>query len=433
LLFRATAVGQDTLLGQIMKLVEEAKAGKAPVQKMADRVAEYFVPVVLGIGVAASLGWLIFGGVGLSTAVLVFLSVVIVACPCALGIATPAALLVGTGNAARRGILVKGGEAVESASKVSVVLLDKTGTITTGKQSVVDVLGNRPQAILGAAAAVEAKSEHLLAGAIVRKARADGGELEEVGEFVSMPGEGVSGVVEGRPVRVGREEFVGIKSRWDNGEIERYRKEGNTVVFVRAGEDEGAIVVGDATKPEAAEAVKRMKSLGLSVIMVTGDDRGTAEGVARRIGLESVEARLLPGEKEGFVRRLQSEGKVVAMVGDGVNDAPALARADLGIAIGSGTDVAKETGGIVLVKDRLTDVPDAIEIGRATMRKIRQNLAWAFGYNIVLIPVAAGLLVPFYGTGVYSFLPILSGVAMAFSSVSVVANSLLLGRFKPGR
>ena len=433
IMFRATAVGQDTLLGQIMKLVEEAKAGRAPVQKMADRVAEYFVPVVLGVGFVASLGWLVFGGVSLSTAVLVFVSVVIVACPCALGIATPAALLVGTGNAARRGILVKGGEAVENASRVDVVLLDKTGTITTGKQSVLKVLGDRPEAILGAAAAVEAKSEHPLGRAIVGMARTNAVRLGHVEEFVSAPGEGVSGVVDGRPVKVGRAEFVGIRSDWDEEEVERYRTEGDTVVFVSAGEDSGAIVVGDAVKPEAMGAVDRMRKLGLSVTMVTGDDVGTAKGVAKRIGLDSVEARLLPGEKEEFVKKLQSEGKIVAMVGDGVNDAPALARADLGIAIGSGTDVAKETGGIILVKDRLTDVADAIEIGRATMRKIRQNLGWAFGYNIVLIPIAAGLLVPFYGTGVYSFLPILSGLAMAFSSASVVANSLLLGRFKPGR
>jgi Cu+-exporting ATPase len=426
-----TAVGQETVLGQVSSLVEEAKAGKAPIQRLVDRVAEYFVPAILLIALASALGWRAAGGVSVSTSVLIFVSVVVIACPCALGIATPAALLVGTEDAAKRGILVKGGEAVEAAAHVDTIVLDKTGTITEGKQSVVEVLGNDPRRVLYAAASVERASEHTIGNAITNEAVSEGEKLGEVTNFVSSPGLGVSGYVNGELIRVGRREYVGLGNWEHDGDIARLQGEGDTVVFVSWGQEFGAIAVGDAIKPEAAQAVREMSAMGLSVVMFTGDHDSTAKAVASKVGVPQFRSGLLPQDKEMEVEKLQAEGRIVAMVGDGVNDAPALAKADLGMAIGSGTDVAKETGGIVLIKDRLTDAVDALKIGRATMRKIRQNLLWAFGYNAVLIPVAAGLLIPFYGVGVYSFLPFFAGAAMALSSVSVVSNSMLLTRYRP--
>jgi P-type Cu+ transporter len=431
---RTTAMGQDTVLGQITRLVEEAKAGKAPVQRLADKVAQYFVPAILTVAVLASLGWMVFAGVSPSTSLLIFVSVVIIACPCALGIATPAALLVGTGNAAKRGILIKGGEAVEAAAKVDTVVLDKTGTVTEGRQSVVAVLGEDEDEVLRLAASVESASEHTLAVAIVREAKARGLVPAAVTKFVSTPGGGVSGVVEGEEVRIGKTEYVGSSEHSDlDDPVGRLKEDGCTVVFVAGRGKFGAIALGDTVKPEAAQALKSMGEMGLQVMMLTGDDSETAAAVAGRVGIRTYKSGMTPAEKEQEISRLQDSGKVVAMVGDGVNDAPALAKADLGIAIGSGTDVAKETGGIVLIGDSLTGVVDSIRLSRATLRKIKQNLGWAFGYNVVLVPVAAGALIPFYGVGVYSFLPFLAGVAMAFSSVSVVSNSLLLMRFQPSR
>ena len=424
-----TAVGQDTVLGQITRLIEEAKAGRAPIQRLADRVAEYFVPGIILVALGASFGWRYIGGVSVSTSVLIFVSVVIIACPCALGIATPAALLVGTGNAAKRGILVKGGDAVEAAANVDTVVLDKTGTITEGKQSVTGIVGEDVNRTLAMAASVEKASEHTIGQAIVKEATARGLMLSEVRDFVSTPGMGVEGMVAGKTVRVGRSDFAGIPATWVlGGEADKLQSEGNTVTYVNSGGDYGAIAVGDSVKPEAAEAVREMRSMGLSVVMLTGDDEQEARAIAERVGVQDFRARLLPADKEKEVEKLQASGRMVAMVGDGVNDAPALASANLGLAIGSGTDVAKETGGMVLVKDRLTDAVDALRIGRATMRKIKENLAWAFGYNAILVPVAAGLLIPFYGVGVYSFLPFFSGAAMALSSVSVVSNALRLRR-----
>jgi Cu+-exporting ATPase len=432
LLIACTAIGEDTVLGQIARLVEEAKAGRAPIQRLADRIAEYFVPVILLVAFLAALGWRLIWGVPLSTSVLIFVSVVVIACPCALGIATPAALLVGTENAAKRGILVKGGEAVEAAARVDTVLLDKTGTITQGKQSVVKVIGEDEASILKAAASVEAASEHTIGRAIVQAALTRGLQLSPVENFASAPGLGVSGTVGGREVKVGRREFVGVSGAWEGDrEATKLGEAGNSVVYVWNAGSFGALGIGDAVKSEAASAIHEMSAMGLSVIMLTGDDEATAAAVAREVGVPRFRAGLLPADKAKEVEALQAEGKVVAMIGDGVNDAPALARADLGVAIGSGTDVAKETGGIVLIGDKLSDAVDALKIGRATLRKIRQNLAWAFGYNVVLVPVAAGLLIPLYGVGVYSFLPFFSGAAMAFSSVSVVSNSLLLLRYNP--
>lgn len=431
LVVKCTAVGQDTVLGQIVMLVEEARAGKAPIQRLADRVAEFFVPTIIIIAIGAALGWRLLGGVSVSTSVLIFVSVVIIACPCSLGIATPAALLVGTGNAAKRGILVKGGEAVEAAAHVDTVVLDKTGTITEGKQSVTEIIGENKDQTLLMAGSVERASEHPLGRAVVNTALARGLKLTEVTDFLAIPGVGVQGTVGGKIVRVGRREFAGVPETWGlEPEVKRLQADGNGVVFVTSGGDYGAIAVGDAVKPEAAEAVREMKSMGLAVVMLTGDNESTAKAVAEKVGLE-FRAGLMPEDKEKELERLKGVGRVVAMVGDGVNDAPALAKADLGLAIGSGTDVAKETGGMILVRDRLTDAVDAIRIGRATMRKIRQNLAWAFGYNVILVPIAAGALIPVYGVGIYSFLPFFSGAAMALSSVSVVSNSLLLMRYRP--
>jgi Cu+-exporting ATPase len=434
LLVNCTAVGEKTVLGQIVKLVDEASAGKAPIQRLADRVAEFFVPVVLIIAGSASAGWYYFGGVPASTAVLVFVSVVIIACPCALGIATPAALLVGTGIAAKRGILVKGGDAVEASANVDTVLLDKTGTITEGKQSVVTVFGDNEAEILKAAASIEAHSEHTIGKAIVKAAESRGMILDRVQNFLASPGLGVSGIIDERKVLVGRKEFVGIEGPWNGDEaVSKLRKEGNTVVYVTKGREYGAIAIGDNVKADAKKSIADMAAMGLSVMMLTGDNQSTAEAVAKKTGVTQFKAGLLPSDKKDIVEKLQSEWKVVAMVGDGVNDAPAIATADLGLAIGSGTDAAKETGGMVLVREELGDAVEAIKIGRATMRKIRQNLAWAFGYNVILIPVAAGALIPLYGIGVYSVLPFLSGAAMAFSSASVVSNSLLLMRFSPSK
>jgi Cu+-exporting ATPase len=293
------------------------------------------------------------------------------------------------------------------------------------------VVAEKAEEILRAAATLESYSEHTIGKVIVGEAKSRGFSLGRVDNFVATPGEGVSGETDGGRVLVGRREFVGVPESWRRDEVAGLQREGNMVVFVSTGAKIGAIAIGDAVKGDARRSVAELSAMGLSVMMLTGDDKTTAEAVAKQVGLAQFRADLLPADKEKVVRQMQKEGRVVAMVGDGVNDAPALAKADLGLALGSGTDVAKETGGIVLVKDRMSDVVDAFRIGRATMRKIRQNLAWAFGYNIILIPVAAGALIPFYGVGVYSVLPFLSGAAMAFSSASVVLNSLLLMRYSP--
>ncbi|HXY56077.1 MAG TPA: heavy metal translocating P-type ATPase, partial [Nitrososphaerales archaeon] len=357
---RCTAVGQDTVLGQIQTLVEQAKAGKAPIQMTADTISRYFVPSILVVALSAGVAWRIAWGVMVSTSVLVFVSVVIIACPCALGIATPAALLAGTGSAAKRGILMKGGEAVESAARVDTVILDKTGTVTEGKQSVIQVLGDDKENLLSMAASVERGSEHTIGRAILQEAEAQGLKPPGVANFASFPGLGVKGEVDGNEVRVGRREFAGPPSGWEYEDAGKtLQEDGNTVVFVRAGSIYGAIAVGDRVKPDAPEAIRELRAMGLSVLMLTGDDGATAKAVAQKIGVEDYRAGLLPIDKEKEVEKLQAAKKSVAVIGDGVNDAPALARADLGVAIGSGTDVAKETGGIVLIGDRLTDAVDA--------------------------------------------------------------------------
>ncbi len=435
---RATKVGQDTVLSQIAKLVEEAQIGKAPLQRLADRISAYFVPSVILIAISSGLLWYFIGGIGFAFSLLAFVSVVIIACPCALGIATPAALLVGAGKGAESGILIKGGESLEEAHKVDTIIFDKTGTLTKGEPSVTDVVVVGKLAdteILRYAGSVEVGSEHPLARAVVNAAKKSGATLENPSEFEALPGLGVRAGVDGRVVLLGNQELMTKFQVPVSGYTEKLtglQNEGKTVTFLAIDRElVGLIGLADTPKETSAKAVNQLKSMGLEVVMLTGDHEITAKAIAKQLGIDKVIANVRPEQKEDVVRKLQSEGKKVAMVGDGINDAPALAKADVGIAIGSGTDVAKETGGIILIKNDLRDVVKALQLSRATVRKIKENLLWAFFYNIALIPIAAGVLVPFLGAGIYQVLPLLAGGAMAISSVTVVSNSLLLRRFKP--
>ncbi len=435
---RATKVGQDTVLSQIAKLVEEAQIGKAPLQRLADRISAYFVPSVILIAISSGLAWYFIGGIGFAYSLLAFVSVVIIACPCALGIATPAALLVGAGKGAESGILIKGGENLEEAHKVDTIIFDKTGTLTKGEPSVTDVIAVRKlpdREILHYAGSVEVGSEHPLARAVVNATKKLGVALAAPSEFEALPGLGVRAEVDRHVVLLGNQELMTKFQVPVSGYTEKLtglQNEGKTVTFLAVDRElEGFIGLADTPKETSANAVNRLKSMGLDVVMLTGDHELTAKAIAEQLGIDKVIANVRPEQKEEVVRKLQSEGRKVAMVGDGINDAPALAKADVGIAIGSGTDVAKETGGIILIKNDLTDVVTALQLSRATVRKIKENLLWAFLYNIALIPIAAGILVPFLGAGIYQVLPLLAGGAMAISSVTVVSNSLLLRRFKP--
>ena len=435
---RATKVGQDTVLSQIAKLVEEAQIGKAPLQRLADRISAFFVPLVILIATGSALTWYFLGGIGLASSLLAFVSVVIIACPCALGIATPAALLVGAGKGAESGILIKGGESLEEAHKVDTIIFDKTGTLTKGEPSVTGIVAvgkMSDREILHYAGSVEAGSEHPLARAVVNAAKKSGVPLAPPSKFEALPGLGVRAEADGHQVLLGNQELMTNFHVPVFGYTEKLtglQNEGKTVTFLAVDSElEGLIGLADTPKETSAKAVKRLKSMGLEVVMLTGDHETTAKAIAEQLGIDKVIANVRPEQKEEVVRKLQSEGRKVAMVGDGINDAPALAKADVGIAIGSGTDVAKETGGIILIKNDLMDVVKALQLSRATVRKIKENLLWAFVYNITLIPIAAGILVPFLGPGIYQVLPLLAGGAMAISSVTVVSNSLLLRRFKP--
>src|SRR6266566_2595814 len=434
---QATKVGQDTVLTQIAKLVEEAQVGKAPLQRLADRVSAYFVPAVILIAIASGLFWYFVAGIGLTYSLLAFVSVVIIACPCALGIATPAALLVGTGKGAENGILIKGGDQLEEAGKINTIIFDKTGTLTKGEPSVTDVvpIGKLTEIqILSYAGAVEKGSEHPLAEAVVNAAQRKRIELSDPSGFEALPGLGVKATVRGHEVLLGNLELMGKFSVPVEAYSERMAElqdQGKTISLLALDRQPvGLIGLADTVKESSAPTIKALKKMGLDIVMLTGDNERTAKAIARTLGIDTTFANVRPGEKEDIVRELQKNGKV-AMVGDGINDAPALAAADVGIAIGSGTDVAKETGGIVLIKDDMTDVPKALELSKATVRKIKQNLLWAFVYNVALIPIAAGILVPFLGPGIYQVLPLLAGAAMAISSVTVVSNSLQLRRFNP--
>lgn len=435
---RATKVGQDTVLSQIAKLVEEAQIGKAPLQRLADRISAYFVPAVILIAISSGLAWYFIGGIGFAFSLLAFVSVVIIACPCALGIATPAALLVGAGKGAESGILIKGGENLEEAHKVDTIVFDKTGTLTKGEPSVTDIVAVgklSEREILHYAGSVEVGSEHPLARAVVNAAEKTGITLASPSEFEALSGLGVSASVDGHAVLLGNRELMAKFQVAVSGYVEKLtdlQNQGKTVTFLAVDSElDGLIGLADTPKETSASAVNRLKSMGLEVVMLTGDHERTAKAIAEQLGITNVIANVRPEQKEEVVRKLQSEGRKVAMVGDGINDAPALAKADIGIAIGSGTDVAKETGGIILIKNDPMDVVKALQLSRVTVRKIKENLLWAFLYNIALIPIAAGVLVPFLGAGIYRVLPLLAGGAMAISSVTVVSNSLLLLRFKP--
>ncbi len=435
---QATKVGQDTVLSQIAKLVEEAQVGKAPLQRLADRVSAYFVPAVILIAIGSFMFWYFVASIGLAFSLLAFVSVVIIACPCALGIATPAALLVGTGKGAENGILIKGGDQLELAHKANTVIFDKTGTLTKGKPAVTDIvpIGNLSETqILGYAGSVEKGSEHPLAQAVVDAAQKMNVALSDPSDFEALAGLGVRATVQGREVLLGNIDLMDKFSIPVDGYAEKLttlQLQGKTATILAVDRDPVAIIgLADTVKETAAMAVKALKLMGLDVVMLTGDNERTAKSIAQALGIDNVISGVRPDQKEARVRSFQAEGKKVVMVGDGINDAPALAAADVGIAIGSGTDVAKETGGIILIKDDLTDVPKALLLSRATVSKIKQNLLWAFVYNVALIPIAAGILVPFLGPGIYQVLPLLAGGAMAISSVTVVSNSLLLRRFNP--
>ncbi len=437
---KATKVGQDTVLSQIITLVEEAKTGKAKLERMVDQVAKYFVPAIVMIAIGVFLGWYFIGDAGLTYSILAFVSVMIIACPCALGIATPAALMMGAGKGAENGILYKGGEHIEIANKVNTIIFDKTGTLTIGKPSVTDLVSLTEigeQELLRLAAIAESGSEHPLAQAVIRKAKENGTPITNPDSFEAVSGYGLKATYSNHTIMIGNRKMmednkIAVTESVDV-KLAVFEKEGKTAVLVAIDNTlSGIIVISDTIKENAKDAIKALKSKGIEVIMLTGDNKRTANAVASKLGINKVIAEVLPHQKEEVVAKLKTkEGKVVAMVGDGINDAPALARADLGIAIGSGTDVAKETGGIILIKDDIRDVVTALDLGKRTVSKIKQNLFWAFAYNTGLIPIAAGALVPVLGLGIFGWLPILAGLAMAMSSVTVVTNSLLLGKYKP--
>lgn len=435
---KATKIGQDTVLSQIIKLVEEARTGKAQMQRMVDQVAKYFVPAILITAIGVGLGWYFLGDIGFTYSLLAFVSVMIIACPCALGIATPAALMMGSGKAAEYGILFKGGEYLEIASKVNTVVFDKTGTLTEGRPSVTDIYdisGIGEKELLRLAAIAESGSEHPLGQAVVKKAKEET-IIQNPESFEAISGQGLKAIYEGHVVLVGTRKLmidsgIPVPEKIES-KLKEFENTGKTAVLVTIDSKlSGIIALADTVKLSAKEAIDALKVMGKEVIMLTGDNERTANYIGSRLGIDRVIAQVLPQQKEEIISKLKSEGRVVAMVGDGINDAPALATADLGIAIGSGTDVAKETGGIILIKSDVRDVVIALELGKKTVSKIKQNLFWAFAYNTGLIPIAGGILVPFLGVGIFGWLPMLAAVAMAMSSVTVVGNSILLGRYKP--
>ncbi len=433
--FRAKRVGGDTALSQIIRLVEKAQGSKAPVQRLADKVASIFVPVVIGAAVVTFIVWYFFGPApALTYAMLNFVAVLIVACPCSMGLATPTAIMVGTGKGAELGILIKDAQSLEQAHRIDTVVFDKTGTLTRGKPQVTDIRtveGFDENALLAMVASVEKASEHPLGEAVVQLAESRNITLARPEEFNAISGFGVEARLNGTSVLLGNGRLMserGVSAGTLAKDAEKLLSDGKTVIFAAEnGELKGLLAMADTLKEHSAEAVEMMKKMGLEVIMITGDQRRTAEAVARQAAIDRVLAEVLPGDKAAEIKRLQEEGRIVAMVGDGINDAPALAQADIGIAIGAGTDVAVEASNITLVKDDLRSVVTAINLSHRTMRTIKQNLFWAFIYNSLGIPIAAGVLFPFSGI---LLKPVFAAVAMAFSSVSVVSNSLRLKRFR---
>jgi Cu+-exporting ATPase len=448
--FEATRVGKDTTLARIIRLVDEAQGSKAPIQRLADVIASYFVPAVIGLALVTFVIWYFVGPQpALTLAILNFVAVLIIACPCALGLATPTAIMVGTGKGAENGILFKSGESLETVHQINIVLLDKTGTLTRGEPAVTDVLAvasSSEEEVLRLAASAERVSEHPLAQAIVKAASERKLKTSRVSDFVALPGLGIEALVGGKKIMLGNLRLMKERGISLNGMGEKADKlfsEGKTVMFLSlASKAIGIIALADTLKPNAREAVQAIQQMGIETVMITGDNRRTAEAIAREVGIERVLAEVLPEHKAEEVKKLQ-DNRVVAMVGDGINDAPALAQADVGIAIGTGTDVAMETGEVTLMRGDLMGIVTAISLSKSTIRIIRQNLFWAFAYNAALIPVAAGVLyLIFSHTGVpvglhfifgdYGFLnPIMAAAAMAASSITVVSNSLRLRRFKP--
>ena len=433
---KATKVGEDTALAQIIKIVKDAATSKVPIQKLADKVSSYFVPVVVLVGILSSLSWYFLGGVGINTAILIFVSVLIIACPCALGIATPAALLVSSGRAAKAGILIKSGENLQKASKVTTLVLDKTGTLTKGKPEVTDIYaaaGYDEMEVLRLAAVAEINSEHVIGKAIVSKAQSMKIKSEFPKRFTYAQGSGVTALTKsGKKITVGnRDLFDEVQLSDLEAKLQELESEGKTTLIIgEGGKAIGLIAIADAIKEDSRKAIDSFKNAGYTVWLATGDNQKAANAVAKSLGIEYVISGVKPKDKLDKISDLQKEGDVVAMVGDGVNDAPALTKADVGIAIGAGTEIAIQAGGIILINNSIYDAFVALQLGKKTMSKIRQNLFWAFGYNIILIPIAAGALIPVFTISVYNLLPMLAALAMAFSSVTVVSNSLLLARFK---
>ena len=435
--FRATRVGKDTFLAQIVKLVQQAQGSKAPIQRLADQVTGWFVPAVIAIAITTFILWYnIMGNV--TMALITTVGVLIIACPCALGLATPTSIMVGTGKGAENGILIKGAESLEQAHKLQTIVLDKTGTITQGKPTVTDFVtvngtaNTNEMRLLRLAASVERNSEHPLAEAVVQYAQSQGVELTNAQEFEAIAGSGVQGYVSDRFVQIGTHRWMnelGIDTNALQQQWDRLEYLGKTVIWIAVdGNVEAIMGIADAVKPSSVHAIRALQKMGLEVVMLTGDNQRTANVIAREVGIERVFAEVRPDQKAATVERIQSEGNVVAMVGDGINDAPALAQADVGIAIGTGTDVAIAASDITLISGDLHGIVTAIQLSRATIRNIRQNLFFAFIYNVAGIPIAAGILYPIFG---WLLSPIIAGAAMAFSSVSVVTNALRLRNFQP--
>ena len=437
--FRATRTGRETVLAHIIKMVEDAQGSKAPIQRLADKVASVFVPTVIGLALVTFVLWLPLGPEPVFTnALLRLVAVLIIACPCAMGLATPTAIMVGTGRGAEMGVFIKGGETLETAHRLNVIVLDKTGTLTRGEMSCTDVVptdGVTAEELVGTAAAVERNSEHPVAKAIVAKARELALDLPDASGFEALPGQGVAAVLDGAPVFVGTDELLrerGVADTDGDGlaaaieRAETLARKGRTPLLVAAGGRVlGALAVADTLRPEAAGAIARLREMGIETVMLTGDREVIARAIGRSVGVDRVVAEVLPADKAAEIEKLQKQGAFVGMVGDGINDAPALAAADVGIAIGTGTDVAIEASDITLMRADLMGVVRAIELSRRTIRTIRQNLFWAFFYNTIGIPIAAGALYPAFGI---LLRPVFAAVAMAFSSVSVVTNSLRLRR-----
>ena len=431
--FRAEKVGSDTAISQIIKLVEDAQGSKAPIAKLADIIAGYFVPVVVVIAIVSGLAWFI-AGKGTVFSLTVFIAVLVIACPCALGLATPTAIMVGTGKGAENGILIKGGEALETTHKINTIVFDKTGTITEGKPVVTDIITYgeiTEEELIKVAASAEKSSEHPLGEAIVRDCEEKNLEFYKLDKFMAIPGHGIEVVINGSDILLGNKKLMNSKNI-DLVDLEetsdRLASEGKTPMYIGINNKiAGIIAVADVVKENSAKAIKKLHDMGIEVAMITGDNKKTAAAIANQVGIDRVLAEVLPQDKSSEVKKLQEEGKFVAMVGDGINDAPSLAQADIGIAIGSGTDVAMESADIVLMRSDLLDVPTAIRLSKSTMTNIKENLFWAFGYNVIGIPVAAGVLYLFGGPLLN---PVIAALAMAFSSTSVLLNALRLKRFK---